>query len=119
MQETNTVNQDLNLDLHAIILNALDDAKAQNITSLDVQHLTSITDRMVICTGTSSRHMRTIADRVGKAVKLQGFDILSQEGEGQTEWMIVDCGDVVLHVMTREARDFYNLEGLWDIQPAD
>lgn len=101
--------------ISAVITQAIDDAKAQNTVCLNVSHLTSVTDYMVICTGSSNRHMRHLADTAIEAVRDSGNDILSTEGLDSDEWMIVDCGDAVLHVMSADARDFYHLEGLWDI----
>lgn len=98
-----------------IITQALDDAKAQNIVSLNVGHLTSVTDYMIICTGSSNRHMRHLAETAMQALQEAGQEILSTEGLNSDDWMIVDCGDAVLHVMSAEAREFYHLEGLWDI----
>lgn len=101
--------------ISAIITEALDDAKAQNIVSLQVGHLTAVTDYMIICSGTSNRHMRHLAETVVQALQESGQEILSTEGLNSDEWMIVDGGDAVLHVMSVEAREFYHLEGLWDI----
>ncbi len=101
--------------ISVIITQAIDDAKAQNTVSLNVSHLTSVTDCMIICTGSSNRHMRHLADTAIEAVQESGNDILSTEGMDSDEWMIVDCGDAVLHVMSADAREFYHLEGLWDI----
>ncbi|MCX7553804.1 ribosome silencing factor [Marinicella sp. S1101] len=98
-----------------VITQALDDAKAQNTTTLKVSHLTSVTDYMVICTGSSNRHMRHLAESAIDAVQQSGREVLSTEGLDSDEWMIVDCGDAVLHVMSADAREFYHLEGLWDI----
>lgn len=107
--------------ISAVITQALDDAKAQNIVSLKVGHLTSVTDYMIICTGSSNRHMRHLAETTIQALQDSGQQILSTEGLNSDEWMIVDCGDAVLHVMSGEAREFYHLEGLWDIneQPVE
>lgn len=98
-----------------IITQAIDDAKAQNVVSLKVGHLTSVTDYMVICTGSSNRHMRHLADMAIQSIQDNGQEVLGTEGLNSDEWMIVDCGDAVLHVMSSEAREFYHLEGLWDI----
>ncbi len=99
-----------------IIFQAVDSAKAQKITTLAVGHITSVTDYMIICTGSSSRHMRHLAETAIEAVNEHGFEVLSTEGMNSDEWIIVDCGDAVLHVMSGEAREFYHLEGLWDIK---
>ena len=101
--------------ISAVIIEAIDDAKAQNIVNLEVGHLTSVTDNMIICSGSSNRHMRHLAETAIQALQDAGQDILSTEGLSSDEWMIVDAGDVVLHVMSSEAREFYHLEGLWDI----
>ncbi len=99
-----------------IISQAVDSAKAQNVITLPVSHLTSVTDYMVICSGSSNRHMRHLAETAVDAIEENGGEILSTEGMGSDEWIIVDCGDAVLHVMSIEAREFYHLEGLWDIK---
>lgn len=102
-------------DMSALITQAIDDAKAQNIVSLKVGHLTSVTDHMIICSGSSNRHMRHLAETAMQALQDAGHVILSTEGLSSDEWMIVDAGDAVLHVMSVDAREFYHLEGLWDI----
>ncbi len=98
-----------------VLTNALEDAKAINVSVLDVAHLTAITDAMIICTGTSSRHMRHIAETALKAANEAGLNIISSEGLDSEEWMIVDAADAIVHVMSEKGRAFYNLEGLWDM----
>ena len=98
-----------------ILTDAVEDAKAQNISTLHVAHLTAITDYMIICSGTSSRHMRHIAETTLAAAEQAELNVISQEGMNSQDWMIVDVGDVIVHVMSEEARDFYQLEGLWDL----
>lgn len=110
--QQNTTASDQSLQ---VLTNAVEDAKAQNITTLNVAHLTTITDYMIICSGTSSRHMRHIADSTLAAAEQAGITIISQEGLSSNDWMIVDAGDVIVHVMSEQARDFYQLEGLWDL----
>lgn len=110
-KNTNQANQ-----IAEIIHQAVDSAKAQKIISLPVSHLTSVTDTMIICTGSSNRHMRHLAESAIEAVHEQGGEVLGTEGMNSDEWIIVDCGDAVLHVMSAEAREFYHLEGLWDIK---
>ncbi|MCX7544008.1 ribosome silencing factor [Marinicella gelatinilytica] len=105
-----TANQSLE-----IITTAVEDAKAQKITCLNVAHLTAITDYMIICSGTSSRHMRHIAETTLAAAEKAGLNIISREGLDSDDWMIVDVGDVIVHIMSEEARGFYQLEGLWDL----
>ena len=114
VQEINVNRKQAN-HVSAVITQSIEDAKAQNIVSLNVSHLTSVTDYMIICTGSSNRHMRHLADTAMDAVAESGAEVLSTEGLDSDDWMIVDCGDAVLHVMSADARSFYHLEGLWDI----
>lgn len=94
---------------------ALDDLKGKDIVCLDVKGLTSVTDYMLICTGSSSRHVKSLADNVYLELKKQGEQALSVEGGAGAEWVLVDFGDVVVHVMLEEARNFYELEKLWTV----
>ena len=94
-------------------INALEDLKGRDIRILDVRELTGVTDFMVICTGTSNRHVKSLADNVVKELKELGANTLGIEGQQQAEWVLVDFGDVVVHVMLPEARSFYDLERLW------
>ncbi|GAA4809220.1 ribosomal silencing factor RsfS [Marinicella pacifica] len=101
-----------------VLTQAVENAKAQNIITLNVAHLTSITDYMLICSGTSSRHMRHIAETTLAAAEDAGLTVISREGMNSQDWMIVDVGDVIVHVMSEQARGFYQLEGLWDMTEA-
>ncbi|MFF7706212.1 ribosome silencing factor [Pseudomonas sp. NPDC007930] len=92
---------------------ALEDIKAQDILCIDVKDKTSITDFMLIATGTSSRHVNSMVEHVREKVKAQGVQPLSEEGKGDSDWVLLDLGDVVVHVMTSAARQFYDLERLW------
>lgn len=102
-------------ELKDIIQSALEDAKTNDIKIIDVKHLTQVTDYMIIASGTSNRHIQTIAETAFKKAQEHGFDKMGTEGLGQSEWVVVDFVDVVLHVMSPAAREHYNLEGLWDI----
>ena len=93
---------------------ALDDGKAVDIRTLDVRNLTIITDYMLIASGRSSRQVKALTDRVREKARAQGADILGIEGERQGDWVLVDLGDVVIHIMQPDARDFYQLEKLWE-----
>lgn len=92
---------------------ALDDVKAKNITVLNVAELTEVMDYIVIADATSKRHVRALADHVGIEAKKAGFTPLGREGDKDSDWTLVDLGSIVVHVMTPEARQFYDLEGLW------
>lgn len=99
--------------LTRIIVKAMEDIKAQEIVTLDVRKLTDVTDVMVIASGTSSRHVRAIADNVLDAARGAGRKALGSEGKDAGDWILVDFGAVLVHVMGAEARRFYALEKLW------
>jgi ribosome-associated protein len=101
-------------DLKAMVLAALEDAKANDIRQLDVRGLTDITDWMVVASGTSTRHVLALADHVRTQVKAQGLSPIGTEGESGSDWVLLDYGDVVVHLMLPDTRGFYDLEGLWD-----
>lgn len=98
-----------------VAIAALEDLKGQDIKIMDVQNLTSITDTMVVCTGTSNRHVKSLADHVVEQAKEQGYRPLGVEGTSESEWVLVDLGDVIVHVMQIQTRAFYQLEKLWDM----
>jgi ribosome-associated protein len=100
--------------LQQVITAALEDMKAVNVKVLDVRALTDIADTMVIASGNSDRHVRSIAERVLEKAKAAGFRPLGTEGERDGEWVLVDLQDIVLHVMLPRVREFYGLERLWD-----
>ena len=104
--------------LAALVTSALADIKALDVQTLDVRKLTSIMDVMIIASGTSDRHVRSIADKVIEAVREKGVKALGVEGADGGEWVLVDLGDVVVHVMQRKVRELYQLEKLWAIKPA-
>jgi ribosome-associated protein len=95
------------------IQDALEDAKARDITVLDVRKISDFTDYMVIATGTSNRHVQSTADKVVDALRTHGVRAVGMEGGKTGDWVLIDFGDVVAHVMREEIRDFYNLEKLW------
>jgi ribosome-associated protein len=105
--------------LQAIVTMALEDVKAVDIEVIDVQGLTSITDRMVIASGTSSRHLKALADNVVLKAKEHGFTALGIEGESDAGWILVDLADVVVHIMMPDTREFYSLEKLWSVGDRD
>lgn len=102
-------------ELVAFVKKQLEDNKAQNIAELDVTPLTQSMDCMMICTGTSTRHVQSIAKKTTNAAKEAGVRPLGIEGELHGEWVLVDLGDLVLHVMLKEQRELYNLEKLWTV----
>ena len=92
---------------------ALSDKKGEHIVSLDVRKMTTVTDFMVIADGASSRHVKALAQSVIDKAKQAGVKPLGVEGEGAAEWILVDLGDVVVHIMSPQTRAFYQLERLW------
>ncbi len=100
--------------LSALAVKALEDMKGQDIVCLNVKKLTQITDYMVIVTGTSTTHLRSLADELGKQVKAAGEPVLGDEGRLQAEWILVDLGGVIVHVMLARSRALYSLEDLWN-----
>ena len=100
--------------LEAIVMDALDDMNAQDVTVLNTESLTDEFDRVIIATATSNRQTRALANNVHEKVKDNGGDVLSTEGEDTGEWVLVDCGDIVVHIMQAPIRAYYNLEELWD-----
>jgi ribosome-associated protein len=101
--------------LHGAVLTALDDLKARDIKEIDVRDKTSITDLIIVASGTSTRHVKSIADEVVRLAKRHGHMPLGVEGEREGEWVLVDLGDVVVHVMLPRVREFYGLERLWTV----
>jgi ribosome-associated protein len=100
--------------LQQLVIEKLDDMKAQDIKVIDVRGKSSITDLMIIATGNSTRHVKSLAQTVELAAKEAGVKPLGLEGEQQGDWVLLDLNDIVLHVMLANVRDFYNLEKLWE-----
>jgi len=96
---------------------ALEDLKGLDITAIDIQNKTSIADAMLVCTGTSQRHVSSLAENVRLAAKQANHPPLGIEGNDGSDWVLVDLGDVIVHVMTDEMREFYSLEKLWSVGP--
>lgn len=106
-------------ELLALVQHELDERKAENIVTIDVIGKTSFTDYMVIATGTSSRHIKALCNYVAVALKERGGAPKGIEGAQGSEWVLMDLGDVILHVMTTETRDFYQLEKLWNVENSE
>jgi ribosome-associated protein len=101
-----------------VVEGALDEMKAVNVRVLDVHKLTDIADTMVIASGNSDRHVRSIADRIVEHAKKAGFRPMGIEGDRDGEWVLVDLHDVIVHIMLPRVREFYRLESLWDVSAA-
>lgn len=104
-------------NLKDLVIDALEDMKARDIVILDVKPLTSVADLMIVASGTSNRHIKSIADSVREKVKKSGLTPLGVEGEDAAEWVLVDLGDIIVHVMLPDTRRFYDLEKLWSMSP--
>ncbi|MBQ4857933.1 ribosome silencing factor [Pseudoalteromonas sp. MMG007] len=99
--------------LLAFALDKIDDMKARDIVHIDVSNSSDITDYMIVCSGTSKRHVLSIADHLAKEARHADAEPLGYEGQSDGEWALVDLGDVVVHVMQDQARSYYDLEKLW------
>jgi ribosome-associated protein len=106
-------------DLNQAIINALENLKGKDIVTLDVHELTDVMDTLIIASGTSNRHARSLAENLVLETKQQGFRAMGIEGLETGDWVLVDFGDTVVHVMQKEARDYYELEKLWSKIPAN
>jgi len=105
-------------ELRDLAVAVLEDAKAQDIQVIDLSERSSFADYMLIASGTSSRQVKAIADRLVQRAKARGVRPLGVEGAAEAEWVLVDLADVVVHVMLPQTRAFYNLEKLWSAPPA-
>lgn len=99
-----------------IVQEVLDERKGQNITTLDVRGKTGFTDYMVVVTGTSDRHLKSLCEYVSEKLKENGVRPLGTEGDLGSDWVLLDLGDVIVHAMTAQARGFYQLEKLWSVE---
>ncbi len=98
-----------------VVVNTLSDLKARDVQILEVSSMTSITDTMVIASGTSARHVKAISEILVQEVKKIGVSPIGVEGQSEGDWVLVDLGDVIVHVMLPRVREFYNLEKLWSV----
>ncbi len=100
-------------ELARLAAEGLDDRKGRRIVALDLTDLTLVTDYFVICSGTSHTHMQGLADRVEEKLELEGVRLLHREGTDKAGWVLLDYGDIVVHIFDEDSREFYNLERLW------
>ncbi len=108
------------LELQKLTVESLEDLKGKDIVVLDVSDRTTVTDYMIVVTGTSQRHVKSLANELVENSKRAGVRPLGMEGESDGNWILVDLGDVLAHVMTEESREFYALEKLWSVvDPAE
>ena len=105
--------------LQRTIVDGLEDVKAQNIVVFNTEHLSALFERVIIASGTSNRQTKSLASSVREAVKTAGFSVPRTEGERNGEWIIVDCGAAVVHVMQPTIRDYYHLEEIWGGKPVN
>ena len=103
--------------LSELVVDALDDIKAQDIVKLDVRDMTTVTDYMVVASGTSNRHVQALAENVAEKASKAGHKPIGVEGESGGEWVLLDLQDTLVHVMLPKVREFYNLEKLWSLSP--
>lgn len=105
--------------LCTLIVDALDDVKAQDVITLDVRRMTPVTDFMIVASGTSNRHVKALVDNVAEKAREAGHKPIGMEGEEGGEWVLLDLQDALVHVMLPKVREFYNLEKLWSFGSAD
>lgn len=105
--------------LNDIIIKALEDTKAKDLITLDVSGLSDVMDTLIIASGTSTRHVRSLAENAMEEAKKQDYRPIGVEGLDAPEWVLVDYGDTVLHVMMPATRELYDLEKLWTMKPSD
>jgi ribosome-associated protein len=103
--------------LQRAIVDGLEDVKAQDIRVFNTSHLTELFDRVVVASGNSNRQTKALASSVREKVKEAGGDIVSTEGEDIGEWVLVDCGDAIVHILQPALRQYYNLEEIWGDKP--
>ena len=101
-----------------LVIDALEEVKAKDIVKLDVRELTTVTDYMIVASGTSNRHVKALAEAVAETSRAAGHRPAGIEGADGSEWVLLDLGDALVHVMLPRVREFYNLEKLWLLSPA-
>jgi ribosome-associated protein len=104
-------------EMKEVVLNALEDMKAKDVSIIDVKGRTSVTDYMIIASATSSRHVSSVAENLVTEIKKHGGRSLGVEGGEGSDWLLVDLGDIVVHIMMPSAREYYDLERFWKTSP--
>lgn len=104
-------------NIEQFVVDTLNELKGSNIKVLNVEGMTSVADRMILCTGRSNRHVKSIATNLVTEAKKHNINILGAEGLDSSDWVLIDLNDIIVHVMKQETRDFYNLEALWGNVP--
>ena len=104
-------------DLEALVMNALDDDKAEDVVAIDLTGKSSVTDVMVIASGRSNRHVGAMADHLVRKLKDAGHGKVAIEGLKTCDWVLIDAGDVIVHLFRPEVRSFYDLEKMWSVSP--
>ncbi|MBT8078725.1 MAG: ribosome silencing factor [Gammaproteobacteria bacterium] len=104
-------------ELTDLVIEALDDVKAKDVSRLDVRDITTVTDYMIVASGTSKRHVKALVDNVAEKAREAGRRPIGVEGEDGGEWVLLDLQDALVHVMLPRVREFYNLEKLWSLSP--
>ncbi|MBK2125794.1 ribosome silencing factor [Fangia hongkongensis] len=99
-------------------IDALESIKAEDISVMNVEHLTEMMSYVVVCTATSVTHAKALANNLQQEIKAKNIPILGVEGQSKSDWVLVDLGDIIVHIMLKETRDFYQLEKLWDLKPS-
>ncbi len=105
--------------LSDLVIETLQEGKAQDIVKLDVRNMTTVTDYMIVASGTSSRHVKALAEAVSEEARLAGHKPAGVEGAQGSEWVLLDLQDALVHVMLPRVREFYNLEKLWSLTPGN
>lgn len=122
VQQSNVLSADKQAQIQSclhVVKDALLDVKAKDIVEFDISTISNVADAMIIASGTSTRHVKALADNVAEEAKKAGFRPIGIEGERDAEWILIDLGSVVVHVMLPTTRKFYDLESLWRTAPSE
>lgn len=119
LAEGEATGQNSDMSLETLIVNRLDDDKAQDIVCIDLKGKSSVADTLIIASGRSHRHVGALADHVLRALKEAGYGKAKVEGLPACDWVLIDVGDVVVHVFRPEVRAFYNIEKIWSLSPSE